>query len=120
MLEQNKEEENIKAVVEADEEQLQNQSEKVEIQDYEAKDKISFLDTFKANLIDIIATGVISIAALYIFDILLRATAGYYVKEKISMLAIFYLISSLLYTSIMESKSADTIGKRVSKIKIHK
>lgn len=117
MLEQNREEENVMKT-ENDEMEIENES--MESIAYEAKDKISFIDTFKSNLIDILSTGIISIAALYIFDILLRVTAGYYVKEKIPMLFIFYLISSLLYTSIMENKSADTIGKRVSRIRITK
>lgn len=118
MLEQNREEENVVKTVENEEMKIENES--IESFTYETKEKITFIDTFKSNLIDIVSTGVISIAALYIFDILLRVTAGYYVKEKISMLFIFYLISSLFYTSIMESKSADTIGKRVSRIRITK
>lgn len=117
MLEQNREEENV---VKTENYEMEIENESMESITYGAKDKITFIDTFKSNLIDIISTGIISIAALYIFDILLRVTAGYYVKEKIPMLFIFYLISSLLYTSIMENKSADTIGKRVSRIRITK
>ncbi|MCY6353639.1 hypothetical protein [Clostridium sp. ZS2-4] len=118
MLEQNREEENVMKTVENEE--MKIESESIESFACETKEKITFIDTFKSNLIDIVSTGVISIAALYIFDILIRVTAGYYVKEKIPMLFIFYLISSLLYTSIMENKSADTIGKRVSRIRITK
>lgn len=117
MLEQNREEENI---VKTENEEMKIENESMESFAYEEKEKITFIDIFKANLIDIVSTGIISIAALYIFDILLRLTAGYYVKERIQMLFIFYLISSLLYTSIMENKSADTIGKRVSRIRITK
>ncbi len=118
MLEQNKKEENVVKAVEDEEMKIENES--IESFAYEAKEKITFMDTFKSSVIDIVSTGIISIAALYIFDILLRITAGYYVKEKVPMLFVFYLISSLLYTSIMENKSADTIGKRVSRIRITK
>lgn len=83
--------------------------------------KVALKDSFLAAFIDIISIGVISAGVLFIFDAILRVTAGFYVKEKIQMLGIIYLIVMLLYTSIMESsKSANTIGKRVANLKITK
>ncbi|QGU95467.1 hypothetical protein GOM49_10530 [Clostridium bovifaecis] len=87
----------------------------------EAVGKVSLKDAFMSTIIDVIITGAISIAGLYIFDIILKVTAGYYVKEKISVLAIIYLIVTILYSSIMESsKTANTIGKRASNLKVIK
>ncbi|MCY6484201.1 RDD family protein [Clostridium aestuarii] len=82
--------------------------------------KISFLDTFKANLIDLIVTAIISVAALFVFDLLLRILFGYYVKEIVPMLFIFYVVVSLVSTSIAEYKKAQTIGKKVANLKISK
>lgn len=144
MLEQNKEdkEETVKkpkedkeeVIVEKSQEDKKETSEdkkEISIEKTEVKEEneftkgethgeIKFQDTIKAALIDIVTTGIISIAALFIFDVLLRAIAGYYVTDKGAMLLIFYVISSLFYTSIIEYKKKDTIGKRVSQIKLHK
>lgn len=83
--------------------------------------KISMADTFGSSIVDILITAAISAAVLFIGDGILRATAGYYITEKPTMFMIIYIIVSLLYTSIMESrKNADTIGKRSVKIKLTK
>ncbi|KYH28613.1 RDD family protein [Clostridium colicanis] len=80
--------------------------------------KVSFKDAFMSSILDILITGAISIAGLYIFDFILRIAAGYYVKEKVSVFLIIYLIVTLLYTTIMESsKSGNTIGKRAANLK---
>jgi hypothetical protein len=85
------------------------------------ENKVGFGDAFIATLVDIIATGLVSVAGLFIFDAILKAIAGYYVKDVIPMFIIIYLIVTLLYTSIMESsKNADTIGKRVARLKLVK
>lgn len=84
-------------------------------------DNISLKDTFLASLIDVVLTGVVSTAILFLLDGILRITAGYYISAKISMLAIIYLIVFIIYTSIMESsKNANTIGKRAANLKIIK
>lgn len=82
--------------------------------------KVNFKDTFVASIIDILVTLGISIVALFIIDGLLRVAAGYYIVKKIEMIAIIYLIVSLLYTSIMQSKNCDTVGMKVAKLKISK
>lgn len=84
-------------------------------------EKIGFAEAFFAATIDLVATGLISAAVLFIFDAILRAAAGYFVKDVVPMFLIVYLIVTLLYTSIMESsKNADTIGKRVARLKLVK
>lgn len=91
-----------------------------EIKD-EPVDRISFKDTLLSSVVDAVITGTISVVALYIFDIILRSAAGYFVKEKVSLFVIIYLLVTILYTSIMESsKNGNTIGKRAANLKITK
>lgn len=98
----------------------ENNMNRTEVEVEEAN-KVSFKDAFLAVIIDVIITGGISVAGLYIFDIILKATAGYYVKEKVSVFAIIYIIVTILYSSIMESsKTENTIGKRASNLKVIK
>jgi hypothetical protein len=85
------------------------------------ENKVSFGDAFISTLVDIITTGLISVVGLFIFNAILKAAAGYYIKEVIPMFLIVYLIVALLYGSIMvSSKGADTIGKRVARLKVVK
>lgn len=85
------------------------------------EDKVSFGDAFIATIVDIITTGLISAVGLFIFNAILEAAAGYYVKEVIPMFLIVYLVVTLLYGSIMQSsKGSDTIGKRVARLKVVK
>jgi RDD family. len=92
----------------------------IENNNVDTEKKVSFGDAFIATLVDIITVGLISAIGLFIFNVILKV-AGYYVKDVIPMFLIIYLIVTLLYTSIMESsKNADTIGKRVARLKLIK
>ncbi|KGM94286.1 hypothetical protein Z968_11900 [Clostridium novyi A str. 4552] len=105
----------------SEENNVNTKEEVTEINDKESYiSKVNFKDTFTASIIDILVTLGMSIVVLFVIDGILRVTAGYYIVEKIQMTAIIYLIVSLLYTSIMQSKSCDTVGMRVAKLKISK
>ncbi|WMJ81413.1 RDD family protein [Clostridium sp. MB40-C1] len=119
MLDQNKEEDSINVIME-EEHNLEDEDMMLQNEACVNNDKITLADTIKSNLIDIVSTGIMAIAALFIFDVLLRAIAGYYVTDRAGMLLIFYVITSLIYTSIMEYKKGDTIGKRVANIRLSK
>lgn len=80
--------------------------------------KPSFLDSLLATLIDQGIIGLVSFAGLFIFDAIIRATAGLYVNDKLGIFLIIYAIFNVLYPIIMESsKAGNTIGRTVSKIK---
>ncbi|MCM0648849.1 RDD family protein [Clostridium swellfunianum] len=82
-----------------------------EVVETEAKD--SFAKRLGAVIVDQAVIGVISVALLFIFDAILKA-AGYAVAQKGSMLLIFFIATSILYTSIVETaKSGKTIGKQM-------
>ncbi|KEI04045.1 hypothetical protein IRP63_04365 [Clostridium botulinum] len=100
--------------------QINTEDEVITNEENNLESKMTFKDTFVSNLVDILVTLGLSIVALFIIDGILRVTAGYYVTEKVQMTAIIYLIISLIYTSVMQIKSCDTIGMRVSKLKINK
>lgn len=92
----------------------------IESNNVNTEKKVSFGDAFIATLVDVITIGLISSIGLFVFNAILKV-AGYYVKDVIPMFLIIYLIVTLLYTSIMESsKNADTIGKRVARLKLIK
>lgn len=87
----------------------------------EKTNKVSFSDALISTIVDVLIAGAISVAGLYIFDIILRLAAGYYVSDKISAFAIIYIIVTILYTTIMESsRSANTIGKKAANLKVIK
>lgn len=119
MLDQNKEEDSINEVMK-DDYNLEDEDMMLQNEACSNNDKITLADTIKSNLIDVVSTGIMAIAALFIFDILLRAIAGYYVTDRAGMLLIFYVITSLIYTSIMEYKKGNTIGKRAVNIRLRK
>lgn len=104
------------------EEQLENiEMQSINETSNENVERITFKDTLLASVIDVVLTGVVSTAILFLLDGILRITAGYYISAKISMLAIIYLIVFIIYTSIMESsKNANTIGKRAANLKVIK
>lgn len=82
-----------------------------EVVETEAKD--SFAKRLGAVIVDQAVIGVISVVLLFIFDAILKA-AGYAVAQKGSMLLIFFIATSILYTSIVETaKSGKTIGKQM-------
>ena len=82
--------------------------------------KPTFVDTFKASLIDLIVIGGISTVGVFVTDAILRL-AGYAITQKFQMAFIIFMVVMVLYMSIMESgKMSATIGKKVSKLIITK
>lgn len=82
--------------------------------------KPTFVDAFKANVIDLIVIGGISAVGVFVIDAILRL-AGYFVTQKFQMSFVIFMIVMVLYMSIMESgKTSATIGKKVSKLIITK
>ncbi|MCB2288809.1 RDD family protein [Clostridium sp. CS001] len=80
----------------------------------------SFMDTLKANLIDLIAIGGISTVGVFVADALLRLT-GYGITEKFQMTFIIFMVVMVLYMSIMESgKNSSTLGKKIAGLIITK
>jgi len=82
--------------------------------------KPTFIDTFKASLIDLIVIGGISTIGVFVADTVLRL-AGYAITQKFQMSFIIFMVVMLLYMSIMESgKTSGTLGKKVSGLIITK
>ncbi|MBZ9688135.1 RDD family protein [Clostridium estertheticum] len=82
--------------------------------------KPNFIDTFKANLIDLVVIGGISTVAVFVADALLRL-AGYFITQKFQMTFIIFMVVMVLYMSIMESgKKSSTLGKKISGLIITK
>lgn len=72
----------------------------------------------KASIIDTIVTGVVSVAALYLFDLILRLLAGYYIADMKGMFIIIFLIVLVLYPFVMDkTKYRATLGDKFSKEK---
>ncbi|MEK6265560.1 MAG: RDD family protein [Clostridium sp.] len=92
----------------------------IENKEVEKSMKPKFMDTLKANLIDLIVIGAISTALVFIGDSILRLT-GYFVTQKFQMSFIIFMVVMVLYTSIMESgKTSTTLGKKISGLIITK
>jgi len=82
--------------------------------------KPNFLDTFKANLIDLVVIGGISAVAVFVADAMLKL-GGYFITQKFQMAFIIFMVVMVLYMSIMESgKKSTTIGKKISGLIITK
>jgi hypothetical protein len=80
----------------------------------------TFVDTFKASLIDLVVIGGTSAVGVFVIDAVLRI-AGYAITQKFQMAFIIFMIVMVLYMSIMESgKASTTIGKKVSGLTITK
>jgi len=82
--------------------------------------KPSFIDTFKANLIDLVVVGGVSAVAVFGADALLKL-AGYAISQKFQMAFIIFMVVMVLYMSIMESgKKSSTLGKKIAGLIITK
>ncbi len=82
------------------------------------EEKISVLNSLNAVIIDQAIIGGASFAGLYIFDGLLRLSAGHFVSDKVGMYLTIYAIFNVLYPIIMESsKLKNTLGRKLSNIK---
>lgn len=75
--------------------------------------KPTFLDAFKASIIDLIVIGGISTIGVIVAEAILRV-AGYSITQKFQMAFIMFMIIMVLYMSIMESgKTSTTMGKKI-------
>ena len=64
--------------------------------------KPNFIDTFKANIIDLVVIGAISTVGVYVADAIFRI-AGYAITQKFQVAFIFFMVVMVIYMSIMES-----------------
>lgn len=83
------------------------------------KINVKVINALKSALIDTAVTGVVSVAALYLFDILLRLLFGYYVVDFKAVYIIVFLIILVIYPVLMESsKHGKTLGKKFIKTEV--
>lgn len=83
------------------------------------KREITILKALKANLIDMLIIIVISIAVLFIGDLILRTLCGFFVADLIGMLLFLIIIVTVVYNTVMQSsRKKSTFGERASKILI--
>ncbi|MBC8062946.1 MAG: RDD family protein [Clostridiaceae bacterium] len=90
----------------------------VKIADENSGNKPGFFASCAATISDAIIIGVLSFILMYIVDFIMQKTVGLYVVEKGQMLFLLYVIVSLLYVSILESRLGFTVGKTVFGIKV--
>lgn len=70
----------------------------------------------KSSIIDTAVTAAISLACLYLFDLILRLLFGRYIADMKGMFIIVFLIVLILYPVIMKScKLKKTLGERFSR-----
>ena len=82
--------------------------------------KPTFIDAFKASLIDLIVVGAVSTVGVFVIDGVLKL-AGYAITQKFQMSFIIFMVVMVFYMSIMESgKTSATIGKKASGLFISK
>lgn len=75
-----------------------------------------WLRNFKASIIDTAVTALLSVAALFLFDLILRFPFGYYVADLKGVYIIIFLIILIVYPPIMyRSKHGKTIGEKFRK-----
>ncbi|AZV55856.1 hypothetical protein [Clostridium sp. AWRP] len=78
--------------------------------------KGTLMRNFKISFIDTAVSAVVSIAALYLFDLILRLIFGYYVSDMKGVFIILFVVILILYPIIMKgSKLNKTLGERFSK-----
>jgi uncharacterized RDD family membrane protein YckC len=78
-----------------------------------SKPKASFIKSLSAIIVDEVIIGIISIIVLFVFEALLKL-GGYFISQKISITFLIFVVVSILYTSIMETKkNGNTIGKKL-------
>lgn len=83
---------------------------------------VTFFRSLLATLVDSAICLGIAYVLEFLFDIIIKLPAiGYMVTNKVSILFIIFILTSVLYTSIMESKfKGETIGKGLFNIKVIK
>ena len=89
---------------------------KVDSQDMDQNKSGFFNKRLKWSIIDTIVTGVVSIAIVYLIDLILRLAAGYYIADMKSMFIIVFIIVLILYPFVMsKTKFRATLGEKFSK-----
>lgn len=89
---------------------------KVDSQDVDQNKSGFFNKRLKWSIIDTIVTGVVSIAIMYLIDLILRLAAGYYIADMKSMFIIVFIIVLVLYPFVMsKTKFRATLGEKFSK-----
>ena len=89
---------------------------KVDSQDVDQNKSGFFNKRLKWSIIDTIVTGVVSIAIMYLIDLILRLAAGYYIADMKSMFIIVFIIVLILYPFVMsKTKFRATLGEKFSK-----
>lgn len=80
------------------------------------KKKSLIPQNLKLSVIDTAVPAVISLALLYLFDLILRLLFGYYIADMKGMYIILFLIVLVLYPVIMRScKFRKTLGEKFTK-----
>ncbi|OFI06301.1 RDD family protein [Clostridium acetireducens DSM 10703] len=83
--------------------------------------KASPIKVFFANFIDGLIMYAISLVGVSALDFIMRATIGYYIKNKSSMTTMIFLIVAIIYPTIMEvSKKGCTVGQKQYDFKLFK
>ena len=89
---------------------------KMDSQDMDQNKSGFFNKRLKWSIIDTIVTGVVSIAIMYLIDLILRLAAGYYIADMKSMFIIVFIIVLILYPFVMsKTKFRATLGEKFSK-----
>ena len=84
--------------------------------DKSSEKKGTLMRNFKISFIDTAVSGVISIAVLYLFDLILRLIFGYYVSDMKGVFIILFVVILILYPVIMKSSKLNkTLGEKFSK-----
>lgn len=110
----NKELEEKNKQVEHINEEVPNKTEPSE--DKSSEKKGTLMQNFKVSFIDTAVSAVVSIAALYLFDLLLRLIFGYYVSDMKGVFIILFIVILILYPVIMKSsKFKKTLGEKFAK-----
>ncbi|OAA93572.1 hypothetical protein [Clostridium coskatii] len=85
-------------------------------EDKSSKKKGTLMQNFKISFIDTAVSTVVSIAALYLFDLLLRLIFGYYVSDMKGVFIILFVVILILYPIIMRSSKLNkTLGEKFAK-----
>lgn len=81
--------------------------------------KLGFFTFLLGNILDLIAILFLSLAALAIAGLILKAL-GFYVKERTTLYLVIVPAVLVLYNTIMETKMGSTFGKIVFGFKLKK
>lgn len=72
-----------------------------------------FNEKLKASIVDTLTTSVVSVIALYLFDLILRLIFGYHIVDMKGMFIIIFIIVLVLYPFVMsKTKYKVTLGQK--------